>query len=141
VRLGQRRDHRHERAPDRGGEPRDPHDAGRLPGGVEIGAGGLERGEDRHGVVGEPLPGRRQPHPSSGGLDERRPRLAGQHGELVRDRRRRVAELVGDGAHRPAPRELEQQTQAPRIHRSRLSSGLSEHPAWTQTVMRPTIGP
>ena len=88
-------------------------------------AGGLDRGEDRDRVVGEPLTGGCQPHPPARRLDQRRPRLASQDRELLRDRRGRVPELVGDRAHRAAPGELEQQPQAARIHRSIVISERS----------------
>jgi hypothetical protein len=68
-------------------------------------------------VVGKAAPGGRQPHATAFGLDERRARLAREHGELLRDRRGRVAELVGDGAHRATAGELEEQSQAARVHR------------------------
>ena len=75
------------------------------------------RREDRHGVVGEAPPGGRQPDAAALGLDQRRARLAREHGELLRDRRGRVAELVGDRTHRAAAGELEEQAEAVRIHR------------------------
>ena len=51
-------------------------------------------------MVGEPPPGRGQPDAPAVGLDQRRARLAGEHRELLRDRRGGEGELVGDRAHR-----------------------------------------
>lgn len=129
MRLGQRGEHRHERAPDRGGEPCDAHDPGRLDVRIEVCAGGVERREDRHGVLREPQSGRREAHPATRGLDERSSRLASQHGELLRDRRRRVSQLIRDGAHGAAPGELEQKPEPPWVHCSMLSNGWSAYPA------------
>jgi hypothetical protein len=47
VALGERRDDRHHRDADRGGEAGDPQRAGRFGGRIEVGSGGFERGEDR----------------------------------------------------------------------------------------------
>ena len=79
---GEPGEHRDERPAHCGGEARDAHRPGGLTVGVEVGAGGLERREDRYGVVGEAPPGGRQPDAAALGLDQRRARLAPEHGEL-----------------------------------------------------------
>ena len=72
--LGARlRDDGQQRPAHRGREARDAHRPGRLAAGVEIGAGGLDGREDRHGVVGEASPGGRQPHAAAFRLDQRAP--------------------------------------------------------------------
>jgi hypothetical protein len=71
---GELREHRDERPAHRGREARDANRPGGLAVGVEVGAGGLEGREDRHGVVGEAPPGGRQPHAAAFGLEQRRAR-------------------------------------------------------------------
>ena len=91
-------------------KPGDAHDVPPArPAGSRSARAASTRGEDRHRVVGEPLARRGQAHPPARRLDQRRPRLAGEDGELLRDRRGRVPELVGDRAHRPEAGQLEQQ--------------------------------
>ena len=137
-------DDRQQRAPDGGRERRDPHGAGRLRRRVEVEPGGLDRGEDRHGVVGQPAAGRGQPDPPAVGLDERRCPPPGPAPRCCCETRRGGrAELVGDLAHRAEPGELEQQLAAgvgPSGHCSRSSNGMSSNLTWTRTVPRPSTG-
>ena len=80
--------------------------------------GRVDRREDRQRVLGQPAPGRGQAYPPADGFDERRARLGGQGGDLLRHGRRGHAQLVGDGAHRPEPGQLEQEAQAAGLHRA-----------------------
>ena len=84
-------------------------------------AGRLDRGQDRHRVLGQPPPGRGQPHPPAVRLDQRRAGLPGQHGDLLGHGRRGDAQLVGDRAHRAEPGQLEQQPQPAGVHRAHCS--------------------
>ena len=65
-----------QRAADRGGEAGDPHRPGRLGVRVEVEPGRVDGGQDRDRVVGQSPPGRGEPDPAAGRLDERgsRPR-------------------------------------------------------------------
>jgi hypothetical protein len=109
-------DHRQQRSPDRGREAGDPHRARRFGVRVEVEPGRLDRGEDGDGVLGQPPPGRRQAHPATVRLDQRRPDLAGQHGQLLRHGRRGHVQLVRDLAHRAEPGQFDQQPQATDVH-------------------------
>src|SRR5262249_24117208 len=50
-----------------------------------------------------------------------------EHGELLGHGRRRVAELVGDRAHRAAAGELEEKAKATRIHRPALFDDIERY--------------
>jgi hypothetical protein len=63
----------------------------------------FDRGEDRHGMLGQPPAGRCQPDPAPGWLDERSTHLAGEDGDLLRNRGGGGAEHVGYRTHRAQP--------------------------------------
>jgi hypothetical protein len=67
-------------------------------------------------VLGQPAPGRGEPHPAPHRLDERRADLAGQHRDLLGDRGRGDAHLVGDRAHGAEAGQLEEELQAAGLH-------------------------
>ena len=116
---------------------------GRRGGRVEVDAGGLERGEDGHGVVGQPAAGRGQPDPPAVGLDQRGAGLPGQRRDLLGDRR-------GGDVH--APRRPPASSRAgtaraaapggagPCRHRSGFPNGLSTYLTWTRTMSRRLLG-
>jgi hypothetical protein len=85
---------------------------------VEVEPGRLDRRQDRHRVLGETAAGRGEPHQPAVRLDQRRARLAGQRGELLRHGGGGDVQLIGDGAHRAQPGQFEQQPQAAHVHRS-----------------------
>ena len=72
------------------------------------------------------VPRRGQPHPPADGLDQRGPRLAGQNGELLGDGGGGDVELLGDLAHRPEPRHVEQHLQPTKIHRSIVHHAVND---------------
>jgi len=110
-----RRD-RQQRPPYGRREPGDPQRPGRLRVRVQVEPGRLDRGQDRHRVLGQPPPGRGQPDPPPVRFDQCRARLPGQHGQLLGHRRRGDVQLIGDVAHRSQPGQFEQQTQATDVH-------------------------
>jgi hypothetical protein len=109
-------DGRQQRAPDRGGEPRDAQYAGRLRGRVQVEASGVDGREDRDGVLGQAVAGRRQTHAPTVGLDERSARVARQGGDALGDGRRGRAQLGRDLVHRAEPGELQEQPQPSHVH-------------------------
>src|SRR3712207_7755501 len=64
-----------------GGEAGDAHDAGRFGGRIEVRAGGVERGEDRHRVLGEPSAGGGETHPPAH-RDRKSTRLNSSHANI-----------------------------------------------------------
>ena len=81
----------------------------------EVGLG--ERGalEQRVGVIDEHQRRVGQPHAAAGPLEQGHARLALEQRELLRDRRRRELQRVGDRGDRPALLELAQQPQSAEI--------------------------
>ena len=67
-------------------------------------------------MVGQALPGRREPHPATNGFEQRGADLPSQSGDLLRHRRRADAEVVGDLAHRAGLRQTEQHLQPAQVH-------------------------
>ena len=72
---------------DRGREPRHAQHAGGLGGRVEVEPRGVHRRQDRHGVLRQPVPGRREAHPPPVGLDQGGAGLARQRGDALGDAR------------------------------------------------------
>ena len=105
-----------ERGPDGRREAGDAQHADRLGSRVEVEACGLDGGEDRHRVVGEPSARRGQPDPSAVRLQEGRADVARQGRDALRDARRRRAEGVGDLVHRAEAGELEEHAEATDVH-------------------------
>ena len=67
-----------------------------------------------------------EPHAPAGGLEQRRPGLALQHGELLRDGGRAVGQRLGDRADGPAAVQLVQEAEAAEVeHRSRSSHEIA----------------
>ena len=98
-----------QRTADGGGESGHPQRAGGFGRRVEIQPGGVDGGQDRHRVGGQPVAGGRQPHPASVGLQQCGPGVVGQCRELLGDGGRRRPEFVGDLAHRTQSGQLQQQ--------------------------------
>lgn len=109
-------DDRQQVLPDRGGETGDADGAAGLRPWSQVQARGLHGGEDPHGMLGQPPPGRGQPDPAAVRLDERRAHLPGEHRDLLRHRRGRGAEHVRDRPHRAQPGQFRQQFQPSRLH-------------------------
>jgi len=93
--LGEGRDEQAADARLQGARPHDPADV--VVHGVEVRAGGVGGGKQDAGVLGEQPARIREPHAAAGLLEQRRAGLALQDGELLRHRRRRVAERLGHG--------------------------------------------
>ena len=116
MRRREVRDGRQQRAPDRRGEARGTQDPGRFGVRVEVEAGGVDRGEDRHRVLGQPASGRGESDAPPDGLDERGAHLGGERGDLLGHGGRGDAQLVGDRAHRAEPGQFEQEVEASGLH-------------------------
>ena len=117
--LGERRDHRQRDPQGDGLEARDPRAAGDGAGrGGEVGLG--ERGalQQRARVPDEDQGGIGQADAAAGALEQGHPGLALEHGELLRDGRRRELQRVGDGGDRAALAELVQQAEAAQVEHS-----------------------
>ena len=97
------------------GEARDADGAGRLGVGVEVEPRGIDRRQDRDGVVGQPPAGRGEPDPAPDRLDQRRPRLARQRA-ICCD----TVEVVG--VHRSATARMEPRRDSSSSTRSRRRS-------------------
>jgi hypothetical protein len=67
-------------------------------------------------VIRQPTARGRQPHPTTVGFDQSCAGGARQRRDLLGHRRRREVVRVGDRAHRPEPRQRQQQLKAPRVH-------------------------
>jgi hypothetical protein len=115
--------HRGER--DRRGRERADHDpAGRILGlGRDIGLGLFDQGQDALGVVREPPAGVGQLGPPRGPVQQRRPGLAFQRGQLLGHGRRGVTEGGRGGGDAAPSGELLQQAQAMQVeHKKTLRS-------------------
>ncbi len=77
-------------------------------------------------MVGEATTGRRQAHSTTKRLEQHRAELRGEQCELLRHRRGRHAEFVGDRRHRTESRELDEQAKAAWIHRSIVHAFLND---------------
>ena len=92
--------------------------------GRQVGLGALDAGEQRLGVGDEHERGIGEPQPAPRGLEQRRARLALQHAELLRHRRRAVRQRLRHRADRPAAVQLVQQAKPAEVeHRSTSSHG------------------
>ena len=86
----------------------------------------------------QPPPGRGQPDPAAGRLQQRHLDLPLQRGQLLADRRGAVAGGLGHGRHRAAAGQLDQGPQLVQVH-----PGIVQHPRmlwpqmlrWTRTVV------
>jgi hypothetical protein len=117
---GQGRDDRQQVCAERGTESGHTQDAVGFCLRSQVQLRGLHGGEDGHGMLGQPAPGRCQPDPAPGRLDQRRAHLAGEDGDLLRHGRGGCAENVRDRAHGAQPVQLCQQLQPSGLH-ARLS--------------------
>ena len=73
--------------------------------GGELGVGAFDPPEDLGRPLGQQLPGRGEPDPAPGPLQQLRSGLGLEPGEMVADRRLRVVELLRRRGDRAAPRE------------------------------------
>ncbi len=101
---------------DDGLEARDPRAAGDGAGGRrEVGLGQRGALEQRAGVLDEHQRRVGQAHAAAGPLEQPHAGLALEHRELLRDRRGRELERVGDRGDRPALVQLAQQPEAAEV--------------------------
>ena len=108
----ERPDRRHGHAQADRLERGDPAAAGDAAGGGgQVGLGELGALEQRAGVADEDQRRIGEPDAAAGRLEQRQPRLALEHGELLRDGRGRELERVGDGGDRAARVQLVQEAQ------------------------------
>jgi len=114
--CGQELSGRQHELPDGRGERRHPDGAGWRRRRIQVKAGSLEGGEDRDRMISQAAPGRSQPHPPPGPLDQRRARLPGQGRDLLGDGGGGHVHGLGDRPHRAEAGQLQQQLQAARIH-------------------------
>jgi hypothetical protein len=98
--IGQLGEDRQQRHPDAGGETADPKGAHRFGVGVEIQSRGVDGGQDRHGVIGQPAAGGSEADTPALRLDQRHPGLLGERGDLLRHRRGGQVMCLGDRPHR-----------------------------------------
>src|ERR671910_519816 len=114
--LGEPRDRAREQDPVRAGERRAPQHAGYLRGGAfERRLGRLELAQDALRALDELLAGRGQAPPAAVALEQRDAGLAFERGELLGDRRRRVAERFRGGSDRAAGGELAQDAESANV--------------------------
>ena len=85
---------------------------------VEIGAGGGEHVEHLRGAGGQRVPGAGEHDAARRAVEQRRAGLALEHGQLLRDRRRRQPDRAGRGGDRAAQADLAQQPQAADVERT-----------------------
>lgn len=78
----------------------------------ELGLGGLELAADAVSQIDEQLPLGRQLDTATSPLEDRGPALAFEDGELLRDRRRRVADRPRGAADRAAKGDLTEDPEA-----------------------------
>ncbi len=121
-------DARQQRDPNPGGEAADPHGAAGFCVRVEVEPRGVDGGQDRDRVVGEPQPGRCQPDPPAVRFDELRTGLLGQRRDLLGHRRGGQVVGLGDRPHRTQAGQGQKELQAARVHAGNCSAfvnGLS----------------
>jgi hypothetical protein len=143
VLAGQRRHGgRHQRS-DRRGEAREAHAPGGQPHvGRQLRAGRVDPADDLGGAVGQQLPGRRQPDTAADPLQQLRAGLGLEPGEVVRDRRLGVVQLLRRRGDRPEARDGIDDPQAVHVqHSSTLSMGQHESWHWTHATDRSTVNP
>ena len=95
----------------------------------ELGEDRLVRRERLLGVLRQPPPRGRELHVAPDAAQQLHPHLPLELGQLHRDRGRAVVERVRHRGERPAPRELEQQPQAPELHQGTAAGRISAEPA------------
>ena len=107
--------HRHQRRRGRleGGQAQPP--AAQAGDRLELGLGLGEPGEDGLGVADDGLARLRQPHPAGAALDEHRPGLALERGDLLGDGRLREGEGVGGGGERALEGDLAEDAHAANV--------------------------
>ena len=101
------------------GDPAAPRDA--PGGGGELGLGEPGALEQRIRVAHQDERGVGQPHAAPGRLEQRQPRLALEHGELLGDGRGRELERVGDRGDRAARMQLVQEAQSAEVEHSQAT--------------------
>ena len=111
--------------------------------GIEVEAGAFDGGQNRDGVVGQTLSGRRQTHPPALGLDQLRAGFPCERGDLLGHGGCGEVMHLGDRAHGTQPRQGQKQLQSSGVHgyRIRLSG---ENPSATASrdanSQRPSTG-
>jgi hypothetical protein len=103
-------------------ERRDPSPARhRSRGRGQLGLRDLGPLEERPGVTHQHQGGVGQPDAPPGALEQRQPRLALEHGELLGDGRRRELQCVGHRGDRPARMQLVQEAQPAQVKHSQAT--------------------
>ena len=123
---------RHERSVRRG-EGGEAHAAGvQSDVGGELRAGGIDAADDLGGAVGQQLPGRGEPDPAADPLQQLRAGLGLEPGEVMRDRRLGVVQLLRRRGDRSMARDGVDDAQPVDVqHASTLS--MSQHESWHWT--------
>ena len=118
-------------------------DAGGLGARVEVAPGGVDGGQDGDGVVGEPAPGRGQPHPPAVRLDQRRCRPRGP-GRRAAARRSTWSMPSSSATSRIEPSRESSRSRRRRrtsiaLIVQRLMNDMSSKVTWTRTISRGSL--
>src|SRR6185436_17074073 len=105
-----------------------------------LGVGAFEPPEDLGRPLGQQRPGRGEPDPAPGALQQLRPGLGLEPREMVADRRLRVVELLRGPRDRAVPREGFEDPQPGDVqHLSIVSMNSRDDAHWTYEVIRDTL--